>query len=72
MNTGKGDWCSVSIDGNDVRVKILHKSGGKYRIIEDNMDGRYLTTIIDAEDVVRDIDSIILVYCISFFDEIWL
>jgi len=53
MNTGKGDWCIVSIDGNDVRAKIVHRGRGKYRIVEDNMDGKYLTTTMDAEDVVR-------------------
>jgi hypothetical protein len=29
MNEGKGDWCIVSIDGNDIRVKIVHKGRGK-------------------------------------------
>jgi hypothetical protein len=53
MNTMKGDWSIVSIGGDNVRVKIVHKGRGKYRIVEDNMDGKYLTTIIDAEDVVR-------------------
>jgi hypothetical protein len=53
MNKGKGDWCIVSINGIDVRMKIVHKSRGKYQIIEDNMNGKYLTTIIDAEDVIR-------------------
>ncbi len=53
MNSMKGDWCTASIDGDNVRVKIVHKGRGKYLIVEDKMDGKYLTTIIDAEDVVR-------------------
>jgi hypothetical protein len=53
MNEEKGDWCIVVLDGVEVRAKIVHKGRGKYRIIEDNKDGKYLTTIVDAEDIIR-------------------
>ena len=46
----KGDWCIVSLDGGIIRVKIMHKSRGKYKIIDDTKNGMYIEKIIDASD----------------------
>ena len=35
------------------RVKIVHRSRGKYRIVEDTKKGRYVNRIIDASDVMQ-------------------
>jgi hypothetical protein len=35
------------------RVKIVHRSRGKYRIVEDTKTGRYVNRIIDASDVMH-------------------
>jgi hypothetical protein len=32
-------------------VKIIHKGGGKYRVIEDREEGKYVGRIVDASDV---------------------
>jgi hypothetical protein len=34
-------------------MKIVHKSRGKYRVVEDSKDGKYINRIIDAGDVIR-------------------
>jgi hypothetical protein len=32
-------------------VKVKHVGSGKYRIIEDNGDGKYVGKIVDASDI---------------------
>ena len=49
----KGDWCIVSLDGAIIRVKIMHKSMGKYKIIDDTKNGMYIEKIIDASDIIQ-------------------
>ena len=43
-----GDWAIISIDGVITRAKIIHKSRGRYAIVEDSKDGKYINRIIDA------------------------
>ena len=49
----KGDWAIVSIDGVITRVKITHKNRGRYVIVEDSKDGKYVNRIIDASDIMQ-------------------
>jgi hypothetical protein len=49
----KGDWCIVSLDGEIIRVKIMHKSRGKYEIIDDTKNGIHVKKIIDASDIIQ-------------------
>ena len=44
----KGDWCIVSLDGT-----IIHKSRGKYKIVEDTKNGIYVDKIVDASDIIQ-------------------
>jgi hypothetical protein len=39
MEPASGDWAIISIDGVVTRSKIMHKSRGKYTIVEDSKDG---------------------------------
>ena len=48
-----GDWAIISIDGAVTRAKIVHKSRGKYMIVEDSKDGKYLNRVIDAGDIMQ-------------------
>ena len=48
-----GDWAIISIDGVITRAKIVHRSRGKYIIVEDSKDGKYLNRIIDAGDIMQ-------------------
>jgi hypothetical protein len=48
-----GDWAIISIDGVITRAKIMHKSRGKYIIVDDSKDGKYLNRVIDAEDIMQ-------------------
>ena len=48
-----GDWAIISIDGTVTRAKIVHKSRGRYAIVEDSKDGRYVNRVIDAGDIIQ-------------------
>ena len=49
----KGDWCIVSLDGAIIRARIIHKRGGKYKIVEDTKKGTYVDKIVDASDIIQ-------------------
>ena len=49
----QGDWCIVSLDGSIVRAKLVHKSRGKFRIVDDNKNGKYIGRIVDAGDIIQ-------------------
>jgi hypothetical protein len=49
----KGDWCIVSLDGTITRVKITHKSRGKYKVLEDTKNGIYIDKLVDASDIIQ-------------------
>jgi hypothetical protein len=53
MNSSGGDWAIISIDGAITRAKIQHKSRGRYVIIEDSKEGKYVNRVIDAEDIMQ-------------------
>jgi hypothetical protein len=53
MNSPDGDWAIISIDGAITRAKILHKSRGRYVIVEDSKEGKYVNRVIDAEDIMQ-------------------
>lgn len=53
MDFSHGDWAIVSIDGAITRVKIVHKSRGRYVIVEDSKDGKYINRVIDAGDILQ-------------------
>ena len=46
-------WCTVLLKGITFEAKLAHVGRGKFRILEDNNDGRYTNTIVDASDVFR-------------------
>ena len=46
-------WCFVSVDGTRFDAKIVHKGRGKFKILNDEYDGRHANEIIDASDVIR-------------------
>jgi hypothetical protein len=49
----KGDWRIVSLDGTIIRARIIHKSRGKYKIVEDTKNGIYVDKIVDASDIIQ-------------------
>lgn len=44
-------WCNLLINGTRITAKVKHVGSGKYRIIEDKGNGKYVSTIIDASDI---------------------
>ena len=46
-------WSALSIDRLRIDAKIIHKRGGKFEILEDNCEGKYIGIIVDASDVIR-------------------
>ncbi|HKG90029.1 MAG TPA: hypothetical protein VKA95_17070 [Nitrososphaeraceae archaeon] len=55
MNNYKaeGYWAIISIDEVITRVKIVHKIRGKYGVIEDSKDGKYINRRIDVGDIIQ-------------------
>jgi hypothetical protein len=43
----------VSLDGTITRVKITHKSRGKYKVLEDTKNGIYIDKLVDASDIIQ-------------------
>lgn len=46
-------WCFLLIDGTKFEAKIVHKGGGKFKILDDEYGGKYNNKIVDASDVIR-------------------
>ena len=53
MDHASGDWAIISIDGAVTRAKIVHKSRGKYIIVEDSKNGKYINRVIHAGDIMQ-------------------
>ena len=43
----------ISLDGNILRVKLVHKNRGKFKIVDDTKGGKYVNRIIDAGDILQ-------------------
>ena len=52
-NNREGDWCVVSVDRVILRAKLVHKGRGRFRIVDDNKDGKYIDWIADASDIIQ-------------------
>jgi hypothetical protein len=50
MGFPNDDWAVITIDGAITRAKIVHKSRGRYVIVEDSKGGKYISRAIDAGD----------------------
>jgi len=46
-------WSVLSINRVVIKAKIIHKRGGKFKILDDNREGKYVGMIVDASDVIR-------------------
>lgn len=46
-------WSVLFIDGLEIEAKIIHKGRGKFKIVEDNYNAKYVGKIVDASDVIR-------------------
>jgi len=46
-------WCILFIDGIKIEARILHKGRGKFKIVEDKFNAKYVNKIVDASDVIR-------------------
>ena len=45
-------WCTVDVDGQEIRAKITHKWRGKFRIEEDSDGQQHNGKVIDASDII--------------------
>ena len=53
MDHPNGDWAIISIDGIITRARIVFKRRGKYVIVEDAKEGKYVNRVIDAGDIMQ-------------------
>jgi hypothetical protein len=46
-------WCTLLLKGITFKAKVAHIGRGKFCILDDDIGGRYINTIIDASDVFQ-------------------
>ena len=46
-------WCILLIDEARIEAKIIHKGMGKFKIVEDKSEAKYVNKIVDASEVIR-------------------
>jgi len=46
-------WCTLLLKGITFKAKLAHIGRGKFRILDDDNDGVYINTIVDASDVFQ-------------------
>ncbi len=46
-------WCMISMDGSKIKVKIKHIGRGKFKVVNDEREGKYSDSIVDASDVIH-------------------
>jgi len=44
-------WCTLSINETEVKAKIKHMGGGKFKLLADEHGDEYANMVIDASDV---------------------
>lgn len=53
MNAQDESNCLVLVDKQEVKASILHVGRGKFRIISDERNGKFVGRIVDAGDVIH-------------------
>lgn len=43
--------CTLILNQSTVRPKVKHVGGGKFQMIDDKNDGKYIGMIVDASDI---------------------
>ena len=46
-------WCLVEVGNDRVKAKISHVGRGKFRILEDDENGKYSNIDLDASNVLH-------------------
>jgi len=46
-------WCILFIDKVKIEARIIHKGRGKFEIVEDKFNTKYVNKTVDASDVIR-------------------
>ena len=46
-------WCVLFIDQLKIEARILHIGTGKFKIVEDKFNAKYVNKIVDASEVIR-------------------
>lgn len=45
-------WCILFIDEVKIEARIIHKGRGKFKIVEDKSNTKYVNKTVDASDVI--------------------
>jgi hypothetical protein len=45
-------WCILFIDEVKIEARIIHNGRGKFKIIEDKSNAKYVNKMVDASDVI--------------------
>jgi hypothetical protein len=44
-------WCTLLLNESTILARVTHVGAGKFKIIEDKNDGKYVGKIVDASDI---------------------
>lgn len=48
----KGDtWCTISVGDIKTKVKVRHLGKGKFKIVNDELNGNLIGNLLDASDI---------------------
>ena len=51
-NLDKDDtWCTISVNEIKTTVLVRHLGGGKFKVIDDDLDGSLIGRILDASEI---------------------
>jgi hypothetical protein len=51
-NLDKDDtWCTISVNDIKTTVLVRHLGGGKFKVIDDHLEGSLIGRIIDASEI---------------------
>ena len=48
-----GSDCLVVVDDEEIKANIIHVGKGRFRIVSDDRNGKFVGRIIDAGDVIH-------------------
>jgi len=49
----KESWCLAMIDGREVKVRLDHIGRGRFRIVEDEDNGKHVNKVLDASELIH-------------------
>jgi hypothetical protein len=53
ITDARSAWCSIELNSSAITTRVNHISAGKFIIVEDKEDGKYVGIIVDASEIIH-------------------